>query len=130
MTTIEFCETRRSASSMPIHMYDLGLYANWKQIMGHPLTWLIPVGGPDGDGLYFPLHPDFHDKAPQAQEEIASRGSAVSFVEERTDDFALGCFLVGSSVASCYSFLKECFAAKEGEKEGHSDRASQKDPLV
>lgn len=51
-TTIEFCEKRRAGRE---HPYDLGLAGNLKQALGdQPLLWLIPVGGPSGNGLEFP----------------------------------------------------------------------------
>lgn len=51
-TTIEFCEKRRTGRE---HPYDVGLLENLKQALGdQPLMWLIPVGGPSGNGVEFP----------------------------------------------------------------------------
>lgn len=51
-TTIEFCEKRRTGVEYP---YDIGLLQNIMQALGdHPLLWLIPLGGPSGDGISFP----------------------------------------------------------------------------
>lgn len=51
-TTIEYCEKRRSGAEFA---YDLGLVENIRQAMGDQvLLWLVPVGGPTGDGITFP----------------------------------------------------------------------------
>merc|ERR1712032_531647 len=39
--------------------YNIGTYNNLCSILGdNPLMWLLPVGGPSGDGLSFPLRPE------------------------------------------------------------------------
>jgi len=74
MTTIEFCERKNkakqreddrqqqddddqtdSASGHDLeNMYDIGLFGNCQAVLGHnPLTWLLPIGGPTGDGISF-----------------------------------------------------------------------------
>ncbi|EPR57204.1 DHHC zinc finger domain-containing protein [Toxoplasma gondii TgCatPRC2] len=51
-STVEYCEKRRGG---PGHDWDLGVWNNIKEVMGeNPLLWLVPVGGPSGDGLMFP----------------------------------------------------------------------------
>lgn len=75
-TTIEFCEKRSkekvsssqttqprsvqsSDSIAPHHQnftYDQGIYKNIQSVFGeNPLFWLVPVGMPPSDGLFFPV---------------------------------------------------------------------------
>ncbi|GAB65488.1 zinc finger protein [Plasmodium cynomolgi strain B] len=50
-TTLEFCVIgKRDKQSM----YDLGVEENFNQVLGdNILLWLLPVGGPKGDGLFY-----------------------------------------------------------------------------
>ncbi|SBT76109.1 palmitoyltransferase DHHC10, putative [Plasmodium ovale] len=49
-TTLEFCIRERNKRNM----YDLGVEENFKQVMGENiLFWLLPVGKPKGDGLFY-----------------------------------------------------------------------------
>ncbi|XP_026193776.1 palmitoyltransferase ZDHHC15-like [Cyclospora cayetanensis] len=51
-TTIEFCEKRRTGKD---HPYDVGTAENFTHALGEqPLWWLLPVGGPSGNGIIFP----------------------------------------------------------------------------
>ncbi|KAJ1610991.1 hypothetical protein OIY81_1863 [Cryptosporidium canis] len=72
-TTIEFCEKRsKEKVSFPGHVkfdpvltcphsmqnftYDQGIYKNIQSVFGeNPLLWLLPVGLPPSDGLFFPI---------------------------------------------------------------------------
>lgn len=74
LTTIEFCEkyifTPRGGggpggggfgerpqpqSRRRKHPFDMGGCQNWVNVFGgNPMWWLLPVGGPEGDGLSFP----------------------------------------------------------------------------
>ncbi|SCP03909.1 palmitoyltransferase DHHC10, putative [Plasmodium ovale] len=50
-TTLEFCVIRERNKR---NMYDLGVEENFKQVMGENiLFWLLPVGKPKGDGLFY-----------------------------------------------------------------------------
>lgn len=68
-TTIEFCEKLRDrnqdgtdSEGPPPVSYDLGLYANFRAVLGaNPLTWLLPVGGPPGDGIKFPINKEYQE---------------------------------------------------------------------
>jgi hypothetical protein len=81
-TTIEFCERMRSRGegedvddSLPSR-YDLGIYRNFCAVLGsNPLTWFLPVGGPSGDGINFPINPEY-EKAMHGA--VAAAGGAVS----------------------------------------------------
>lgn len=56
-TTIEFCEKaykRNGANSQTVSIYDIGALTNVCNVLGsNPLLWLLPCGGPQGDGLQF-----------------------------------------------------------------------------
>eukprot|EP00927_Polykrikos_kofoidii_P065601 TRINITY_DN6133_c0_g1_i1.p1 TRINITY_DN6133_c0_g1~~TRINITY_DN6133_c0_g1_i1.p1 ORF type:complete len:716 (+),score=94.73 TRINITY_DN6133_c0_g1_i1:166-2148(+) len=61
LTTIEFCEKMRKQdgaedpTESAAWLYDVGIIENIRQVMGHnPLLWLLPVGGPAGEGVTFP----------------------------------------------------------------------------
>mmetsp|Transcript_47947 Transcript_47947/g.113984 ORF Transcript_47947/g.113984 Transcript_47947/m.113984 type:complete len:585 (+) Transcript_47947:86-1840(+) len=76
MTTIEFCEQWNRDKGEPQEgevddddddaeskkkqdrgpsIYDVGVWQNISAVMGrNPCLWLLPVGGPEGDGLRFP----------------------------------------------------------------------------
>lgn len=65
-TTIEFCERMRSNAEdaevdpMLPSRYDLGIFGNFSAVLGsNPLLWLLPVGGPAGDGITFPINPEY-----------------------------------------------------------------------
>jgi len=68
-TTIEFCERMRSRSEEKDDVtddapsrYDLGFFRNFQSVLGsNPLLWLIPLSGPPGDGIKFPLNPAYVD---------------------------------------------------------------------
>jgi len=58
MTTIEFCEKnlpkKESDRSKDESMYSMGFYGNITATLGdNPLLWLLPFGGPSGDGLRY-----------------------------------------------------------------------------
>jgi len=57
MTTIEFCEKMKHNEEMAGEsFYDMGLFTNISSVLGwNPLLWLLPVGGPAGDGINFPV---------------------------------------------------------------------------
>jgi len=72
MTTIEFHAMMCSEQTQPLDHsdrastkatgadsgspYDLGVYGNLCSVLGtNPLMWFVPLGGPSGDGLSFPL---------------------------------------------------------------------------
>jgi len=66
-TTIEFCEKMRSRNDEketapegePLR-YDLGIIRNLQAVLGsNPLLWLLPVGGPSGDGIKYQLNPAY-----------------------------------------------------------------------
>jgi len=73
-TTIEFCERMRSAGEEENHSegsgflrYDLGIFRNLSAVLGsNPLLWLIPVGAPPGDGINFPLNPNYEQAVARA----------------------------------------------------------------
>jgi len=54
-TTIEFCEKRhRRTGAGGCVGYDVGLLRNLQAVLGsNALLWLLPLGPPDGEGLYF-----------------------------------------------------------------------------
>merc|ERR1719401_751084 len=61
MTTIEFCEfkmprvERADGKEVQTSLYDLGVCGNVAAVLGeNPFLWLLPVGGPSGNGLSFP----------------------------------------------------------------------------
>lgn len=94
-TTIEFCERMRTASeggdepAAGIPRYDLGIYRNFCQVLGsNPLLWLIPVGGPPGDGITFPVNPAYERALARAAESAdaaeAEQGAASSDDPEAT----------------------------------------------
>jgi len=57
-TTIEFCEKLRDGredgkteGTSPVN-YNMGIFENFRSVLGEdPLFWLLPVGGPMGDGI-------------------------------------------------------------------------------
>ncbi|QOY40273.1 Palmitoyltransferase [Cryptosporidium tyzzeri] len=52
-TTIEFCEKRSKEKGFT---YDQGIYKNIQSVFGeNPFLWLVPVGLPPSDGLFFPI---------------------------------------------------------------------------
>lgn len=55
MTTIEFCETRHKVSgSGSMVSYNFGVFKNIQNVLGsNPLFWLLPIFGPEGDGLLY-----------------------------------------------------------------------------
>jgi len=59
LTTIEFCEKvlpkdGRSKLQNVASMYDIGFFANFRAALGQNVAlWLLPIGGPEGDGLSF-----------------------------------------------------------------------------
>jgi len=62
MTTIEFCEKnllpKNNAKPVDpataVNLYDVGVFSNTQKVLGsNPLCWLLPFGGPEGDGLTF-----------------------------------------------------------------------------
>lgn len=82
-TTIEFCERMRenseegaeAAASLPGH-YDLGIFRNFCTVLGsNPLLWLLPVGGPPGDGITFPISPEYQRAVARA---AAAAGAAMA----------------------------------------------------
>jgi len=55
VSEIEVGKPQEALASYP---YDIGTYSNLCSVLGdNPLLWLLPVGGPSGDGLSFPLRP-------------------------------------------------------------------------
>lgn len=58
-TTIEFCEkanTKNGSLKTNTSMYDCGLFANLRAVLGPcVLTWFLPIMPPEGDGLTFPV---------------------------------------------------------------------------
>lgn len=41
------------------NMYDVGICNNWHQVMGREWwLWLVPLGGPDSDGIHYPVDDD------------------------------------------------------------------------
>ncbi len=60
MSTIEFCEGKEASKT---GIWDLGLFRNLQQVLGqNPLTWFLPVGGPIGDGITFPVSERYLEK--------------------------------------------------------------------
>jgi hypothetical protein len=54
MTTIEFCEKSLKRSGQERSVYDYGLFANARNVLGdEPMLWLLPCSPPSGDGLSF-----------------------------------------------------------------------------
>jgi len=54
MTTIEFCEQMgcKGGYSSP---YDVGVLGNFRSLLGDSAwLWFLPVGGPGGEGLFWP----------------------------------------------------------------------------
>jgi len=43
-----------------INPYDVGGYANWKQVFGeNPLIWFLPIQSSQGTGCHFPIREDY-----------------------------------------------------------------------
>mmetsp|Transcript_46150 Transcript_46150/g.83090 ORF Transcript_46150/g.83090 Transcript_46150/m.83090 type:complete len:331 (+) Transcript_46150:113-1105(+) len=66
MTTIEFCEKnlpkKGAESSQDESLYSLGAWGNITATLGsNPLLWLLPLGGPDGDGLQYSVNRERSD---------------------------------------------------------------------
>lgn len=91
MTTIEFCEKLRSKEEGEEEedgpevngrsIYDQGIFRNFCAVLGsNPLMWLLPFGGPAGDGISFPLRSDIRkalkDKKRKAAKELADASKA------------------------------------------------------
>jgi len=56
MTTIEYFE-KIAADEAPMSLYDIGTFQNFQAVLGsNPLQWILPVGGPTGDGTRFPIN--------------------------------------------------------------------------
>eukprot|EP00429_Kryptoperidinium_foliaceum_P113442 CAMPEP_0176317744 /NCGR_PEP_ID=MMETSP0121_2-20121125/69414_1 /TAXON_ID=160619 /ORGANISM="Kryptoperidinium foliaceum, Strain CCMP 1326" /LENGTH=197 /DNA_ID=CAMNT_0017660011 /DNA_START=291 /DNA_END=879 /DNA_ORIENTATION=- len=123
MTTIEFVEKLRAyreeggAEFSTESAYDLGVFENVRSVLGEsPLFWLLPVGGPMGDGLRFDTRPeealesaseeeaDPEEAHPAGAEEVASSagssatasGDCASFLvwhsaADFVDDVRVGC---------------------------------------
>eukprot|EP00929_Paragymnodinium_shiwhaense_P029973 TRINITY_DN1706_c0_g1_i1.p1 TRINITY_DN1706_c0_g1~~TRINITY_DN1706_c0_g1_i1.p1 ORF type:complete len:370 (+),score=36.30 TRINITY_DN1706_c0_g1_i1:176-1285(+) len=56
ITTIEWCENkmRKEGQEQEASPYDQGPFKNFQETLGwNPLLWLLPIGGPPGDGLEF-----------------------------------------------------------------------------
>mmetsp|Transcript_7050 Transcript_7050/g.12319 ORF Transcript_7050/g.12319 Transcript_7050/m.12319 type:complete len:345 (-) Transcript_7050:138-1172(-) len=57
MSTIEFCEKhlpKPDGKPVDTSLYDAGLSQNIRAVLGNQaVLWLLPVGGPSGDGLNF-----------------------------------------------------------------------------
>jgi hypothetical protein len=61
MTTIEFCEKKmpkagkeKEVENNQASMYDNGVFGNISSVLGpNPMTWLLPISPPIGDGLHF-----------------------------------------------------------------------------
>jgi hypothetical protein len=60
MTTIEFCEKKMPKGgkeqdpTVQASVYDVGIFGNIKAVLGpNPLSWLIPIAPPIGDGLNY-----------------------------------------------------------------------------
>lgn len=52
MTTIEYCEKKIKPGVRFDSQYNRGLYENFVAVLGPSIwLWLLPVGGPQGDGL-------------------------------------------------------------------------------
>lgn len=80
-TTIEFCERMRSAGedsneAADFLRYDMGIFQNISAVLGsNPLLWLLPVGGPSGDGITFPTNTcqeEAFDEEPKDLEKASS----------------------------------------------------------
>lgn len=83
-TTIEFCEKRQrhSTSKVPPN-YDQGPFENIRAVLGpNPFLWLLPIAGPAGDGLRFPVweeQPQENGGAPpEDQKGVSAQGSVLS----------------------------------------------------
>jgi len=101
MTTIEFCEKLRAKDEDEQEaqdqgdnrsLYDQGIYRNFCAVLGNnPLLWLLPIGGPPGDGISFPLRRDLQkalkDKQRKAAKAVADATDATDACEE---DLELG----------------------------------------
>lgn len=110
-TTIEFCERMRSGAEenaegkdnsdaegllAGLLRYDLGIFQNFSAVLGsNPLLWLIPVGGPSGDGVNFPMNPAFEQAFAQtaamhsskcAEEASPEAAHPVASSEEYSDE--------------------------------------------
>merc|ERR1719296_406858 len=75
MTTIEFCGRRSDGWDEDEHIspYDLGLMENFRAVLGPCVwLWLVPVGGPEGDGFSFACKARPRGAANHGQEELAS----------------------------------------------------------
>jgi hypothetical protein len=67
MTTIEFCsKMAENENTAGDSMYDVGLYENITAILGsNPMLWFLPIGGPAGDGIHFPLQEEQEQAVPR-----------------------------------------------------------------
>jgi len=60
ITTIEWCENKMRKEGeeqvSDTSPYSRGCFQNFQDVLGtNPLMWLLPIGGPPGDGLTFPF---------------------------------------------------------------------------
>eukprot|EP00928_Gymnodinium_smaydae_P072607 TRINITY_DN55944_c0_g1_i1.p1 TRINITY_DN55944_c0_g1~~TRINITY_DN55944_c0_g1_i1.p1 ORF type:complete len:340 (-),score=63.26 TRINITY_DN55944_c0_g1_i1:54-1073(-) len=80
-TTIEFCEKAYKVSgSNGASIYDQGLLKNIQAVLGdNPLFWLLPCGGPEGDGTVFPTR---SDQTPGQASGTAAKGEGGEKVKE------------------------------------------------
>mmetsp|Transcript_111010 Transcript_111010/g.308623 ORF Transcript_111010/g.308623 Transcript_111010/m.308623 type:complete len:240 (-) Transcript_111010:306-1025(-) len=144
MTTIEFVEKLRAyreeggAEFSTESAYDLGVFENVRSVLGEsPLFWLLPVGGPMGDGLRFDTRPeealesaseeeaDPEEAHPAGAEEVASSagssatasGDCASFLvwhsaADFVDDVRVGC----ETIEEAYEGTLAQFAACLGRR--------------
>lgn len=82
MTTIEFCEQMRSRDDpeeedvMERRDYDVGFCRNFAAVLGpNPLLWLLPLGGPSGNGISFPAAAPRHAIEAPSRSSKAKRGT-------------------------------------------------------
>mmetsp|Transcript_18242 Transcript_18242/g.58028 ORF Transcript_18242/g.58028 Transcript_18242/m.58028 type:complete len:262 (+) Transcript_18242:3-788(+) len=54
MTTLEFCEQMGGKGGYT-SLYDVGMFENFRTVLGESIwLWFVPVGGPGGEGLFWP----------------------------------------------------------------------------
>lgn len=130
MTTIEFCASfARGPDEKPYdNPYDVGIYQNVCAVLGSsPLVWWAPVGGPSGNGIFFPrkgvpehfVISDENEEDPEAAHPVSEEGSeAGSGLEvkedascnffvwvdaaEFTDDLKVGCEVILETAEDAY----------------------------
>jgi len=118
MTTIEFCEKRQvkvspSNGAASSSKYDIGLYQNIASVLGeNPFTWLLPIGGPPGDGLRYP------ERASTAASNC-SKEKAIDVPTEDEDNSS-------TTLEECEQMLQTREAGKHGQE---AAQVQEQDPL-